>query len=285
MPMKENSRPKAPSIKQWIQDAAAQLKGIGIESAHLDAELLLTHTVHHPRTFLHAHQDDIIDDRTLDIANARLALRLERVPVAYIIGHKEFYDRRFKVTTSTLIPRPETEAMIELLREILPTNLPLLPRTMRVVDVGTGSGCIGITAKLEFPDLHVTLLDTSIHALTVAKQNATMMNADVQIIKSDLLRDYPFTPDIILANLPYVDIEWDVSPETSSEPPEALYAGNHGLALIEKLIQQATSRLAPHGFLLLEADDRQHAAIIHTAKQAGFSHTATHDLIICLQKD
>lgn len=285
MPTKENSKQKAPSIKQWLQNATAKLKGIGIPSAELDAQLLLTHTLRHPRTFLHAHDDDPMDMRLLEIANARLELRLERVPVAYIIGHKEFYGRRFRVTTSTLIPRPETETMIDLLRQVLPTNLPLLPQTFRAVDVGTGTGCIGITAKLEFPELDVTLLDVSTHALNIAKQNASMMRVTVQCLKSDLLSNYPFPPDIILANLPYVDIEWDVSPETASEPSEALYAAKHGLALIEKLIIQAKSRLTPQGFLLLEADERQHNAITQIGKQNGFNTIITNGLILVLQKN
>lgn len=273
------------TINEWLREATAELNGVGIESAHLDAEIILSHTLRHPRIYQHAHDDEEIDPRLVEIANARLNLRLDRVPIAYIIGHKEFYGRRFKVTTATLIPRPETEAMIELLGEIVPTNLPLLPQTLRLVDVGTGCGNIGITAKLEFPELDVTLLDISTHALNIAEKNAELLHADVQTLRSDLLGGYPFQPDIILANLPYVDVEWDVSPETTKEPSEALYAAKNGLALIDKLITQAVSRLVVNGYMLLEADERQHASIIQTAKENGFTMTATRGLIICLQKD
>lgn len=273
------------TVSGWLRDATAQLQGAGIESARLDAELLLTHTLRHPRTYLHAHADDTIEPRQLDIVNARLDLRLERTPIAYIIGHKEFYGRRFKVTTATLIPRPESETMIDILKEIMPTNLSLLPATMRLVDVGTGSGCLGITAKLEFPELAVSLLDISTHALTIAQQNARNLDADVECIKSDLLTNYPFTPDIILANLPYVDVDWDVSPETANEPSEALYAGNNGLAIISKMVVQAASRLTPNGSLLLEADPRQHPQIVKMAKDNGFSVNEIRDFIICLQKN
>lgn len=273
------------SISSWLQQATAELTGLGIASARLDAEIILAHTLKKPRTYLHAHNEEEIDARLHDIADARLDLRLSRVPVAYIIGHKEFYGRRFKVTTATLIPRPETEDCIDLLKEIAPTNLPLFPQTLRIVDVGTGSGAIGITAKLELPELDVSLLDISTHALKIAEKNATMLEANVHILKSDLLAAYPFTPDIIVANLPYVDIEWDVSPETNHEPAEALYAPKQGLALIDKLIAQAEIRIAPHGYMLLEADERQHALIIQTAKANGFTLAATRGLIICLQKD
>lgn len=272
------------SISSWLQQATAELNGTGIDSARLDAEIILAHTLKKPRTYLHAYSDDTIDLRLLEIANARLDLRINRVPVAYIIGHKEFYGRRFKVTTATLIPRPETEDMIDILKEITPSNLSLIPTTIRAVDVGTGSGAIGITAKLEVPDLDITLLDISPHALIVAEKNAKMCGADVRVIKSDLLAAYPFTPDIILANLPYVDVEWEVSPETTHEPSEALYAPKQGLALIDKLITQASLRLATNGYMLLEADTRQHAAIVQTAKANGFAVAVSRGLIICLQK-
>lgn len=272
------------SIDAWLQEATEQLKNADIDSARLDAEIILCHTLHHPKTYLHAHNDELIDPRLLEIANARLELRLNRVPVAYIIGHWEFYGRRFKVTTATLIPRPETEMMIEILKNIVPANLPLLPHTLRVVDVGTGSGCLGITAKLELPELNVTLLDISTHALKVAETNAKIFDTEVQCIKSDLLTNYPYQPDIILANLPYVDETWDISPETLNEPREALFAAKNGLALIDKLIKQSQSRLSEKGFLLLEADKRQHDAITKTAKDSGFGVVSIQGLIICLQK-
>jgi release factor glutamine methyltransferase len=189
------------------------------------------------------------------------------VPVAYIIGHKEFYGHTFKVTTATLIPRPESEALIELLDEAVPKNERLIAeRPLRFVDVGTGSGSLGITAKLQYPELDVTLTDVSRHALNVAEENARALQADVELIQSDLLTSYPFVADIIVANLPYVDIEWQRSPETDHEPASALFATNHGLALIFDLIVQTKEKLAIGGKLILEADPEQHPAI---KKEAG----------------
>jgi release factor glutamine methyltransferase len=282
--MNESSRQKTLSISHWLQRATAELNGVGIGSARLDAEIILAHTLRRPRTFLHAHGDDCIESRLLEIADARIDLRLSRVPIAYIIGHKEFYGRRFKVTSATLVPRPETEVMIDLLKQIIPTNLPLLPNKLRLVDIGTGSGVLGITAKLEHPELVVALCDSSTYALAVAERNASALSAEVVCIRSDLLANYPFQPDIILANLPYVDIEWDTPPELNAEPPEALYAAKHGLALIEKFIVQAASRLTPRGYMLLEADERQHASIIQTAAEYDFSLLKTQELILCFQK-
>lgn len=267
--MNENS-PSAMTIKDWLDDATRQLSSAEIPSARLDAELLLAHTVRKPRTWLHGHNDEELEARQLEIARARLDLRLDRVPVAYIIGHKEFYGHTFKVTTATLIPRPESEALIELLGEAVPKNERLIAeRPLRLVDVGTGSGSLGITAKLQYPELDVTLTDVSRHALNVAEENARALQADVELIQSDLLTSYPFVADIIVANLPYVDIEWQRSPETDHEPASALFAANHGLALIFDLIVQTKEKLAIGGKLILEADPEQHPAIKKEAAKYG----------------
>jgi release factor glutamine methyltransferase len=254
----------------WLADATVALSAAGIPSARLDAELILAHTLRKNRTYLHAHPDHVITDREREVADARLALRLDRVPIAYIIGHKEFYGRRFHVTQSTLIPRPDSEVLIELSRRVLPEITRQSQAFVRLVDVGTGSGALGITAALEFPDVDVTLTDTSNHALLVAKKNAKALHADVRFLHGDLLSTYPFEPHIIIANLPYVDTSWERSPETRHEPALALFAVNNGLALIYRLIIQAKNQLAPHGALILEADPRQHAAITARAEQYGF---------------
>lgn len=263
------------TIDAWIKEAAEELKNTGIDSAQLDAELILAHTIREPRTHLHAHGDQELSYRQQDIADARLQLRLERTPVAYIVGHKEFYGRRFKTTPAALIPRPESEAIIELLAGIMPKSLPLVKETKRLVDVGTGTGCLGITAKLEWPTLDVTLIDTSTQALSLANQNAALLHADVRTLQNDLLRAYGAPVDIILANLPYVDRAWEVSPETHAEPDLALYASDDGLALIRQLINQAEQLLTPGGTIILESDERQQAAIIQLAGEHNLRHQAT----------
>jgi len=271
--MNANLPPKTPAntftIADWLAEATRQLVFADIPSARLDAELLLAHTLRKPRTWLHGHGDETLSERHREIANARLDLRLDRVPVAYIIGHKEFYGRMFKVTTATLIPRPESESLIALLNEALPRNHSLLPEALKVVDVGTCSGILGITAKLEHPELDVTLLDISRHALTVAQDNAATLNAEVNTLQSDLLTSYPFIADVIIANLPYVNPEWERSPETNHEPAEALFATNNGLSLIFELLIQSKEKLAYGGKLSLEADPEQHPAIIKEATKYG----------------
>jgi release factor glutamine methyltransferase len=267
--MNENSRLKTPQIKTWLHESAQRLISAGIGSAKLDAEIILAHTLRKSRTYLHAHDDEVLSPRQYEIADARLLLRLDRTPIAYIIGHKEFYGRLFKVTPATLIPRPESETVIEILKEKLPRNTSLLNETKRLIDVGTGSGCLGITAKLEFPELDVTVSDVSRHALNVAQENAKQLRAEVTILQSNLLSQYPFAADYIVANLPYVDVEWERSPETNYEPALALFAKNDGLELIYKLIEECDDHLSRNGLLILEADPRQHQAIVEKAKKHG----------------
>src|SRR5688572_10540447 len=138
-------------IREWIKQSSSALTKAGIPSAILDSELILAHTLRKSRTYLHAHPEETLSGRHKEIADARLSLRFDRVPVAYIIGHKELYGRQFRVTPATLIPRPEAEVLINLLEEFLKTAD--VPEKARLVDVGTGSGVLGITAKLEHPEL------------------------------------------------------------------------------------------------------------------------------------
>ncbi len=265
-------------IGDWLQKATETLKQAEIRSARLDAELILSHTLRKPRTYLHAHGEDTLDARQEEIANARLQLRLDYTPIAYIVGHKEFYGRRFITTPAALIPRPETEALIDLFATTVPQTLPLIKDKRRIVDVGTGTGAIGITVKKEWPDFDVTLTDTSSHALQLACKNASKLQADVNYFQGDLLHGYAAPVDTIIANLPYVNKSWEVSPEVHLEPELALYAHDNGLALIRRLIAQAAHLLVPGGALILESDERQHAQIIQDTARHGFTHQATQGL-------
>jgi len=260
------------TIGAWLSDATNELVEAGIDSARLDAEIILAHSLKKRRTYVHAHISGEIEPRLEEVANARLDLRRDRTPLAYIIGHKEFYGRLFAVTPQVLIPRPESEEIITQFREVLGETraLPDMP-TRRLVDIGTGSGCLGVTAKLLYPEIDVTLLDLSKPALRIAEKNARALNADVEIVESDLLSGYPYSPDFVFANLPYVDETWEHSPEIEQEPAEALYAAKNGLALIEKCFDQLSHRIKPSGIALFEADPRQWLAITEIAKAAGFT--------------
>ena len=266
-------------ISEWLKIATKSLKTANIPSARLDAELILANTLRKNRTYLHAHLDEEIDPRRFDIANARLDLRLDRVPIAYILGYKEFYGRRFTVSPSVLIPRPESEDLISLFLELTASEI----AEKVLIDVGTGSGCLGITAKLERSNLSVILSDISKPALNIAEKNANVLNADVHIQQQSLLNGQLKPVDYIFANLPYVDKNWDVSPELQYEPEIALFAEDEGLKLILQLISQAPRCLTPEGLLFIEADPQQHNRIIDEAVKNGFVKERVLNYILVLR--
>ena len=266
-------------ISEWLKIATKSLKTANIPSARLDAELILANTLRKNRTYLHAHLDEEIDPRRFDIANARLDLRSDRVPIAYILGYKEFYGRRFTVSPSVLIPRPESEDLISLFLELTASEI----AKKVLIDVGTGSGCLGITAKLERSNLSVILSDISKPALNIAEKNANALNADVHIQQQSLLNGQLKPVDYIFANLPYVDKNWDISPELQYEPEIALFAEDEGLKLILQLILQAPRCLTSEGLLFIEADPQQHNRIIDEAVKNGFVEERVLNYILVLR--
>ena len=266
-----NSKPaetaKPTVIEQWLTTAQFRLIESAIDSARLDAELLLAKALNKPKTWLLAHSDETLSAGQLRLANSLLKKRQQRQPMAYLLGKKEFYGRNFLVTSDVLIPRPETEMLIDQIKQLAKPK-------MHLIDIGTGSGCIGISAKLELPNLTVTACDVSSAALEVAKTNAKNLGAGrVNFVQSDILQfwldDRSWHPDIIVANLPYVDRSWHRSPETNYEPETALFAEDGGTELILRLIEQA-SLLGSDKYLILEADPEQHRSIVEFAKSQGF---------------
>jgi len=252
-------------IKEWLAQATKTLSAAGIPSARLDALLFLSDTLRQSKSWLLAHDDEPLHPAQLAALQSALEARRDRQPVAYIRGHQEFYGREFRVTPTTLIPRPESEEGIELLKSLQP----LAGQT--IIDVGTGTGCLAITAALELPSVRVIACDISPEALKVAAHNAQALKASVTFFKSDLLAAISQPVEVIIANLPYVDPSWERSAETEFEPSLALFAEHEGLALIYKLITQTTTKLKDSGALLLEADPQQHAAIAQAAVHAGFT--------------
>lgn len=204
--------------------------------------------------------------------------------MAYILGKKEFYGRTFRVTPDVLVPRPESEIMIDTLKELVESGQ--LTADSSVVDIGTGSGCLAITSKLELPRLEVIAIDNSQKALEIAKKNAQIHHAEIKYLKGDLLEPLLAVNcqlSALLANLPYVDKNWDVSPETGFEPRESLFSAEKGLELIKQLIAQVPAKLEKGGFLLLEADPRQHDEITAYAKENQLKLIATNDFILKYQ--
>jgi len=213
-------------------------------------------------------------------------------PLAYQLGFIDFYGRNFAVNKDVLIPRPETEQLIDEAlnlagKSYLPSVKPgerKLKENPLILDVGTGSGIIAITLKLEIPESTVVGLDISKDALKVATKNAQNLKANIELRTSNLLENYSGEkPDLIVANLPYVDKNWDWLDKKalSEEPAIALFAEDGGLALIKKLLQEITQRNW-HPRILLEMDPSQQETLINFAQTLGFKHQKTTGFIISM---
>ena len=245
------------NVSSWLNAATQSVD-------RLDAELILSNVIQKERIFLHGHPEYELSEREKAKADKDIARRQNGEPVAYILGYKEFYGRQFKVTPDTLIPRPETEAIIDEIKSLsYVTSFPS-DETLEILDIGTGSGCIAITLALELPNSQITAVDISAKALDCAQYNAKALGAsNISTKLSNLFESTPEKYDIIVANLPYVDRGWDwLDQKTLSyEPEAALYAPDEGLALIKQTILDAPKHLKPGGFLILEADISQHQKI------------------------
>ncbi|MBR1939416.1 peptide chain release factor N(5)-glutamine methyltransferase [Candidatus Saccharibacteria bacterium] len=241
------------TIAEWINDSQLD---------RLDAELLLQYFdfPDYDRSFFVAHADD--DFSPSAALTDAVRSRQLGTPLAYITGTKEFYGRNFIVEQGKcLIPRAETEDIIDFVLDIAEISA----EPLKIVDVGTGSGCIATTLALEIPEAQITAIDISDEALAIAKQNAKKHGTKVTFQLGDLMDNFADAkPDVIVANLPYVDQTWDWLDKTSLnfEPQQALYAENGGLEFIYRLIEYFVANGKPGAHLILEADPSQHRSII-----------------------
>jgi release factor glutamine methyltransferase len=192
--------------------------------------------------------------------------RALHTPLAYIRGKAFFYGREFIVNEHVLVPRPETETIIDLLKA-LPLYKP------RIADIGTGSGCIGITTALELPSAIVQLYDIDPLAIMVARQNVAILKANVTVGQADML-DGVADVDIILTNLPYVPEKYPINDAAAHEPPTALFAGEDGLDDYRSLWEQLQARTNKPQYVITESLPIQHQRLIALAKPAGFTQRA-----------
>ena len=235
-----------------IQTALLQgqrlLEEAGIEASRLTAEVLLAHPTGHDRAWLFAHSSDELIELWWIHYGRYLHLRMLGTPTQYITGRQEFYGREFRVTPAVLIPRPETEHVIEAARE-------KWPQQSRCLDIGTGSGAIAVTLALE-REVRVTATDVSFAALSIAAQNARRLGAQVDLLACDLaapLADASF--GVVVSNPPYVALRDKATLQRevrAHEPEIALFAGEDGLDIYRRLIPEAARILQPGGWLILE---------------------------------
>lgn len=219
-------------LDEWIRDATDELQRAGVDSPRLDAQVLAAHGLGRDRSWVLAHPDTLVKG---DELRALLQRRVNREPLAYITGVREFYGRVFAVDRDVLVPRQETEFLVE--RAKLWVND---GKDFEVLDVGTGSGCIGITLALECPAAKVTLLDKSANALRVANKNAESLGARVRFVHSDLYAALPRKRfRVVVSNPPYVAHRDDLPPEVRDfEPEAALYAEADGMAMYRRLASE-----------------------------------------------
>jgi release factor glutamine methyltransferase len=250
---------KKTNLNKWLYESTGLLAEHS-ELASLEARVILCHILDKPREWLVTHPDFELDDHQTDKANQMIARIQTGEPLPYLIGKQAFYGLDFKVTPDVLIPRPETELLIE---ECI-TWLEEHPDKRKMADIGTGSGAIAITLADRFEDLQVTAIDISGKALDVARQNAQLLNVDSQIdfIKNDLLDNIFDSFDLIAANLPYIPSEKLVTLQVARyEPLLALDGGQDGLVFIKRLLHQAREHLKPGGMILLEIEEGQSESV------------------------
>lgn len=260
------------TIQEFLTSAAKRLQVADIDTARLDVLVLLEDVLKLGRANLLAHPEDEIPEPKLALLNNYITQRESHRPLAYIRGRAAFYGRDFMVNEHVLVPRPETESMIEILKT-LHISKP------HIVDVGCGSGCIGISAALETNNAQVTLLDIDKNALSVAKQNAQNLNANVVLVQNDLLENYDQPVDIVLANLPYVPEGYPINKAAEHEPALALFAGNDGLDLYRRLWKQIKNLDDQPEYVLTEALVDQHKTLAAIAKAAGYTLRQTDGLV------
>ncbi len=259
------------NLTTWLRDTASQLQitlSLDAAAARIEARRLAAAALQRDTTWLIAHGDESVD---LTRIAPFLLRRLAGEPVAYILGAREFYGRSFQVSPAVLIPRPETEHLVDAALQRLPTGA-------HILDLCTGSGCVAISLKLERLDCAVTATDLSHEALAIAQANAIALNAMVTFLPGDLFA--PVTEqhfDVIVSNPPYIAAE-DAhlnQGDVRFEPRLALTSGKNGLDLIHRMISAAPSHLKPGGWLLFEHGYDQATACRELLDKTGFKQIKT----------
>ncbi|HVJ06389.1 MAG TPA: peptide chain release factor N(5)-glutamine methyltransferase [Candidatus Saccharimonadales bacterium] len=253
-------------LRPAIQAAISQLEAAGIDQPRISAEVLAFHLLGIDRAYLFARPErELTVTEQSDYENF-IARRASGEPLQYIIGHQEFWKRDFLVSPAVLIPRPETEHLIEAVLELV-QHYTLGGARLKLIDVGTGSGAIAITLARELPQSELHAVDLSPAALDVARTNAARLGAHVRFAQSDVLadvaRDGSF--DFVVSNPPYVGLnEADKVQDVVKhyEPHMAVFAGDGGLDVIRRLIPQAGEALRPGGWLLMEIGYTQADAVM-----------------------
>ena len=254
-------------VRDALDSAVVALEAAGVDTPRLDAEVMLAHVLRVDRARLVIDRDRAVEGPAVRAFQDAVRRRsVGREPVAYITGTRGFRRLDLRVDPRVLIPRPETETLVDAAVD--------LPHGARVVDVGTGSGAVALALKDERPDLDVTATDTSADALAVARANAARLGLEVQFVETDLLDGVVGPVDAVVSNPPYVEDGAPLQPEIARhEPAAALYAGSDGLAVIRRLAERAAA--SPVRFVALEVGMGQAPAVAEVLRAAGFDDVTT----------
>jgi release factor glutamine methyltransferase len=266
---------------QLLQEATRQLEQAGIGTARLDALVLLEDVSGKDRGWLLAHPEHELTAAGRAKLAKLLSRRAGHTPLAYVRGTTEFYGRNFVINASVLEPRPESETMIDLLKDAVKTAA-FGSKTLKIADVGAGSGALGITARLELEGVRKTavdLLEIDARALKTAKTNVEKHTTSIRVMQGDLLDASDEAYDILLCNLPYVPDGHTVNRAALQEPRIAIFGGPDGLDLYRRLFEQLQGRPKQPLFILTESLPPQHEALARIAAAGGYRLERADDFI------
>ncbi len=264
-------------VGDYLAYAEKKLADASIGSARLDVLILLEDELNRDRAAILARPERKLAEGARARLDKRLSRRAKHEPLAYIRGFSDFYGRRFKVNHRVLEPRPESETMVELLVKLAGGDRGAAK--WKIVDVGCGSGAIGITAALELHNHGVDLYDIDAAALAVTKHNCAFHELHLRTVKRDLLRATHKRYDVILANLPYVPDSWKINEAAAMEPRHAIFGGNDGLDFYRRLFEQLSHFSWKPIFIFTESLPPQHKSLAQIAVQAGFKQINKQDFI------
>lgn len=284
------------TINTWLINTTSILKRAGIETPRLDATVLLCDELRCDKAWLFAYPEHILQIKNLKNLHKKIIRRCKHEPLAYIRGRIEFYGRDFRITPAVLVPRPESESIIDLLkmvhtrfyRDILLSDS---SKKLTILDIGTGSGVLAITAIKELSNTNVYATDTNKKCIQLAQSNANDHQVSIKFVHGSLLEPFfkqplirPFTnPVILLCNLPYVPNDFSVNRAVLHEPASAVYSHHDGLYHYRELFNQIRHLPFKPSYIITESLKKQHSMVGMFAHNAHFTLTDANGLAQCFQ--
>ncbi len=272
---------KNDNISVILKKYTSLLNKEGIKNPRLDVLIFLENVTGFNRAKILSNPSHILNRYEIKLFKNMINRRLKKYSVAEIVQHKEFYGREFFVNKNVLIPRPESETIIDILVDVCKNDPTLIRKSKtKILDLGCGSGILGITAKLELKNVYVELVDIDKKALKVAKINDVLNTTNLYIHKSDLFSDVHIDFDIVMANLPYVPNNHKPDDSVLREPRSAIFAGNNGLKIYQRFFNEVSKFQNKPLYLILEALSFQLEKLNEYANKCGYKNFKKSNLTI-----